>query len=114
MRAFPLPQPPELRRAVVHLAPALFALKLVIFPQAERSSPLRPPTPIPPCTNLGATTPVYTVPQPRVASCQSELRSSSGGGIKRRGKEESRRTSALIKNVWGGKERGERGRERWR
>lgn len=80
MRAFPLPQPPELRRAAVHLTPALFALKLIIFPRAERSSLPAAPIPIPPCTNLGATAPVSTVSQPGVATCQSELRSSSGGG----------------------------------
>lgn len=75
---------------------------------------LFPPAPTLPCTNLGATTPIYTVLQPRVATCQSELHLSLEGWIKRRGKEESRRTSALIKNVWGGKEGGGRGGERWR
>lgn len=82
------------------------------------SSKLNAPPPCPPsilpCTNLGATIPIYIVPPPCVATCQSELHLSSGGWIKRRGKEESGRTSALIKNVWGGKEGVERGRERWR
>lgn len=77
--------------------------------QGTAHFPLLPPGPSPSSSleNLEATTPIYTfypMPQPHVATCQAQPHLSPGGWIRRRGKEESGRTSALIRNVWGGKE----------
>lgn len=59
--------------------------------------------PIRSCTKLGTTIPMRAVPQPHAATRPSGPLFSWGGCAKRRGEEESGRTSASIKNVWGGK-----------
>lgn len=83
----------------------------------EQSSLPPAPNPSSSLQNLEATTPVdtfYPMPQPCVSPCQSQLHLPPGGWIKQRGKEESGRTSELIRNVWGGKKRGGKEGERWR
>lgn len=104
-----------------HKTPRVETCRVQLIPLCSLwKQPLLPPAPNPSSSlqNLEATSPIYTfypMPQPCVATCQSQLHLSPGGWIKRRGKEESGRTSALIRNVWGEKERGGKGgRERWR